>query len=200
MGAPALPKIQVDQQLFRLLKNPGQLEALVVLIERRASPSEIAEELGAKLNQVTYNVKELEKMGLVELVDTESRRGQIASIYRAVMRPVWSSEDWEKLNQEERERYAVWALQLFLRDIAFAWKSGSFQARKDSHTSRSPLRVDEEGWQRVNSILDQALADIHEVEVESADRAREGADGALVPIRVAMFCVEMPAGRSKTVT
>jgi len=195
MGGPALPKIEVDQQLFRLLKNPGQLEALVILIERRASPSEIAEELGAKLNQVTYNVKELEKMGLVELVDTEARRGQIASIYRAVMRPVWSSEEWEKLGQEERERYAVWGLQLFLRDVAFAWKSGSFQAREDSHTSRSPLRVDEVGWQRVNAILDQALQDIHEAEMESAERVTNGDAGELMPIRVGMFCIEMPTGR-----
>ncbi len=197
MGGPALPKIDVDQQLFRLLKNPGQLEALVILIERRASPSDIAEELGAKLNQVTYNVKELEKMGLVELVDTESRRGQVASIYRAAMRPVWSSEEWEKLSQDERERYSVWALQLFLRDVALAWKSGSFQAREDSHTSRSPLRVDEQGWARVNEVLDEALKEIHEVEVESAERAAQAGDGELTPIRVAMFCIEMPTARSK---
>jgi len=196
MTGPALPKIELDQQLFRLLKNPGQLEALVILIERRASPSDIADELGAKLNQVTYNVKELVKMGLVELVDTEPRRGQVASIYRAVMRPVWSSEEWEKLSQDERERYSVWALQLFLRDVAFAWKSGSFQARKDSHSSRSPLRVDDVGWQRVNDILDQALREIHEVEVESAERAANNGGGALVPIRVAMFCLEMPAGQT----
>ncbi len=195
MAGPALPKIEVDQQLFRLLKNPGQLEALVILIERRASPSDIAEELGAKLNQVTYNVKELAKMGLVELVDTEARRGQIASIYRAVMRPVWSSEEWERLSQEERERYAVWGLQLFLRDVAFAWKSGSFQARKDSHTSRSPLLVDEVGWRRVNAILDQALKDIHEAEVESADRVTGGDAGELMPIRVGMFSIEMPLDR-----
>lgn len=196
MAAPALPKIEVDQQLFRLLKNPGQLEALVILIERRASPSEIAETLGAKLNQVTYNVKELEKMGLVEMVGSESRRGQIASLYRAVMRPVWSSDEWEALGQDERERYVVWALQLFLRDVALAWKSGTFQARTDSHTSRSPLRVDEQGWYDLNRILDTALKESHEVEVESAERAGANGGGDLIPVRVAMFCMEMPGSDS----
>jgi DNA-binding MarR family transcriptional regulator len=197
VAAPALPKIEVDQQLFRLLKNPGQLEALVILIERRASPSDIAELLGAKLNQVTYNVKELEKMGLVEMVGSESRRGQIASLYRAVMRPIWSSEEWEGLSQDERERYVVWALQLFLRDVALSWKSGSFQARTDAHTSRSPLRVDEQGWRDLNRILDNALRETHEVEVESAARASENGGEDLIPARVAMFCMEMPAAKPK---
>jgi len=189
-----MPEIRVDEQLFRLLHSPAQLAALVVLIERPASKSDIARELGIRLNKADYDVGQLEKMNLIEAVDTEVRRGQATTIFRAVMRPVWSSEEWGELSQDERERYALWVQQLLLRDIAVAWHARTFQARAESHTSRSPLRVDEQGWIRLSEIQDEALKASREVEVESVERARRaGDDGRLMNVRAAMFCFEMPA-------
>jgi len=188
-----MPKIRVDEQLFRLLHNPGQLSALVALIGGPESKSDIARKLGTKLNKADYDVGELEKMGLIEAVDTEMRRGQATTIYRAVMRPVFSSEEWGELSQDERERYALWVQQLFLRDIAVAWHAKTFQARAESHTSRSPLRVDEQGWIKLNERLDDLLTLVREVEVESVERAREAGDESqLINVRVAMFSFEMP--------
>jgi hypothetical protein len=191
-----MPEVRIDEQLFRLLKNPDLLETLVILIERRASPSDIAEILKFKLNKATYCVKELEKMLFVEEVDTERRRGQTAHIYKAVMRPIWEDEEWAKLSQDERERYAAWGLQLFLHDVAIAWRARTFQARTTAHTSRSPLRVDEQGWLDLNNIQHEALKAMHEVEVESDKRLKRlseaGNDGELIIARAAMFCIEMP--------
>lgn len=188
-----MPEIRIDKQLFRLLKNPGLLEALVVLIERRASPSDIAEILRIKLSKAIYCVAQLEKMSLIEEVGTERRRGQTAHLYKAVMRPIWNSEEWAELSQDERERYAAWALQLFLRDVAIAWMARTFQARVDAHTSRSLLRVDEQGWRDLNRIQDEALKASHEVEVESDKRLRAaGKDAEFIIVRTAMFCIEMP--------
>lgn len=195
MAKTVMPEIRVDEQLFRLLHNPGQLAALVALIEGPASKSDIARTLGIRLNKADYDVGELEKMGLIEAVDTEMRRGQATTIYRAVMRPVFSSEEWGELSQDERERYALWAQQLLLRDTAIAWHAKTFQARAESHTSRSPLRVDEQGWIKLNEIQDGALAAGREVEVESVERAREAGDESkLINARTAMFCFEMPSG------
>jgi DNA-binding MarR family transcriptional regulator len=190
-----MSEIRVDEQLFRLLQNPGQLAALVALIEGPGSKSDIAKELGIKLNKADYDVGTLEKMGLVESVGTEMRRGQLTTIYRAVMRPVFSSEEWGELSQDERERYALWVHQLLLRDIAMAWQARTFQAGTESHTSRSPLRVDEQGWIKLNEIQDGALAAGREVEVESVERAREAGDESkLINVRTAMFCFKMPSG------
>jgi len=189
-----MPEIRIDEQLFRLLQNPGQYAALAVLIERPASKSDVAKELGARLNKADYDVRQLEKMGFVEAIDTERRRGMLTTIYRAVMRPVFSSEEWGKLSQDERERYVLWAQQLVLRDIAIAWRARTFQAREESHFSRSPLRVDELGWIRINKGLDDLLALSREAEVESVERAREAGDeGKLINIRVAMSSFEMPS-------
>ncbi|HEX5376442.1 MAG TPA: hypothetical protein VFW48_09830 [Solirubrobacterales bacterium] len=193
MAKTVMPEIRIDEQLFRLLRNPGQYAALAVLIERPASKSDVARELGIKLNKADYDVGELEKMGFVEAIDTERRRGMPTTIYRAVMRPVFSSEEWGKLSQDERERYVLWAQQLVLRDIAVAWRARTFQARAESHTSRSPLRVDEQGWIKLNERLDDLLTLAREVEVESAERVREAGDESkLINVRVAMFSFEMP--------
>jgi hypothetical protein len=148
-----------------------------------------------RANKADYDVRELEKMGLVEPIDTEMRRGQVTTIYRAVMRPVFSSEEWGELSQDERERYALWVQQLLLRDIAAAWHARTFQARIEGHTSRSPLRVDEQGWIKLNELLDGALAAGREVEVESVARARDAGDESkLIKVRAAMFSFEMPPG------
>jgi hypothetical protein len=188
-----MPEVRIDEQLFRLLKNPGLLETLVVLIERRASPSDIAEILKVKLSKAIYCVEQLEKMILIEEVGTERRRGQVAHLYKAIMRPIWKSEEWAELSQDERERYAAWAFQLFLRDVATAWMARTFQARVDAHTSRSLLRVDEQGWRDLNRIQDEALKTFHEVEVESDKRLSAAGDEAdLIIVRAGMFCIEVP--------
>jgi predicted transcriptional regulator len=192
-----MPEIRVDDQLHRLLRNSSMLETFVALIEKRGSPSDIAERLKIKLSKAIYCVEQLEEMNLIEEVDTERRRGQDAHIFKAVMRPIWKTEEWEQLSQDERERLVAWVLQLFLRDVARAWTARTFQARVDTHTSRSPLRVDGQGWRDIKSILDGALASIHEVEVESVDRLREAGDDAeLILARAAMFLIEMPPSES----
>jgi DNA-binding transcriptional ArsR family regulator len=189
-----MPEVRIDEQLFRLLHNPAQLAALVALIEGPASKSDIAKKLSIRLNKADYDVGELEKMGLIEAVDTEMRRGQVTTIYRAVMRPVFSSEEWGELSQDERERYALWVQQLVLRDIAVAWHARTFQARIEAHTSRSPLRVDEQGWIKLSEIQDGALTACREVEVESVKRTSEaGEKGKLINVRAAMFLFEMPS-------
>lgn len=193
MAKTVMPEVRIDEQLFRLLHNPGQLAALVALLGGPASKSDIARELGIRLNKADYDVGELEKMGLVEAIDTEIRRGQKTTIYRAVMRPVFSSEEWGELSQDERERYALWVQQLVLRDIAVAWHARTFQARAEAHTSRSPLRVDEQGWIKLSEIQDDALKAGREVEVESVERARlAGDEGKLINVRATMFLFEMP--------
>ncbi len=195
MAKTVMPEIRIDEQLFRLLHNPGQLAALVALVEGPASKSDVARELGTKLNKADYDVGELEKMGLVEPVGTEMRRGQATTIYRAVMRPILNNEEWDELSQEDRERLVLWTHQLLLRDVAVAWHAKTLQARAGSHNTRSPLRVDEQGWIKLNERLDDLLALAREVEVESVERAREAGDESkLINVRVATFSFEMPSG------
>ncbi|MFL5900192.1 MAG: hypothetical protein ACJ75S_03245 [Solirubrobacterales bacterium] len=195
MAKTVMPEVRIDEQLFRLLHNSGQLAALVALVEGPASKSDIAREFGIRLNKADYDVGELEKMGLVEPIGTEMRRGQKTTIYRAVMRPILDNEEWDELSQEDRERLVLWTYQLLLRDVTVAWRAGTLQARVESHNTRSLARIDEQGWIRLNEILDNAQEAVREVEIESVERARETDDESnLTNVRVGLFCFELPPG------
>src|SRR5881397_3051201 len=77
---------------MKALAQPIRLRALMVLNERVASPSEIAQELDESLGVVSYHIRMLEELGCIELVRTTPRRGAIEHHYRALERP-WLTDD-----------------------------------------------------------------------------------------------------------
>lgn len=56
---------------------------LLGLLREPSSASRLAEELDLPRQQVNYHVKELEKAGLIELVEERRRRGFVERLYRA---------------------------------------------------------------------------------------------------------------------
>ncbi|HEY5052254.1 MAG TPA: ArsR family transcriptional regulator [Solirubrobacterales bacterium] len=186
----------VDQQLVHLVSHPVRVKALVVLVERTASPKEISFELREKLSTVSHHIRELLKMDLIELVKEERRRGAVEHFYRAVMRPIWSDEEWSELSTEERQRFSAWTMQLILTDVAEAMSAGTFNARGDTHTSRTPLYVDEQGWKELGQIQNEALDAILQVQATSSERMVNGSDEG-IQASAAMLCIEMPAPKQR---
>jgi predicted transcriptional regulator len=59
---------------------------LLELIEASAvpvSPNELARQVGEKLNNVSYHVRQLRDARLIVLADTKARRGALQHFYRA---------------------------------------------------------------------------------------------------------------------
>ena len=125
--------------------------------ERTASPKEVSVEIREQIATVSHHIKELEKMEMVELVDTRARRGAVEHFYRATKRPHLNSEEWEKLSVEERTPLSAWVLQLIMGDSAKALSCGSFDARADRHLSRAAVVVDREGWDELKQLHDETL-------------------------------------------
>lgn len=185
---------QVDRQLAHVVSHHVRVQALTILAERIASPKEIAATLGENLNTVSHHVKVLREMGLVEIVDEQPRRGATEHFYRAITRPLLSSEEWDKLTVAERQRFSVWIVQLVLGDAAQSFNARLFDARSDRHLSRVPLVLDREGWDEVTEIQNKALKAILEAQAESAERlAKRGAQG--FNATAAMMCFEVPASK-----
>jgi Mn-dependent DtxR family transcriptional regulator len=61
--------------------------ALAMLDKGVASPRQVSEELEAPLQNVSYHVRDLAKLGLIKLVRTTQRRGAIEHRYQAVLAP-----------------------------------------------------------------------------------------------------------------
>jgi predicted transcriptional regulator len=78
--------VSIDQQLAKALSSDLRAQALTLISEGIASPKLIAAELGLDLRNVAYHVRVLKRLGCIELVETEKRRGAVEHIYRVTER------------------------------------------------------------------------------------------------------------------
>jgi DNA-binding transcriptional ArsR family regulator len=186
----------VDETLVKVVAHPLRVQALSVLTERPASPKELAAELDAPVGNVSYHVRELEAVGLIELVDEQKRRGAVEHFYRAITRPMLSADEWQKLSLEDRQRFSAWIIQLLLADATQALAAGTFDARSDRYLSRTPLLVDVEGWRELVEIHATALKATLEVQAASVERlTRADGEEEGIPTIAALTFFEMPPKR-----
>jgi len=69
--------------LLKGLNHPVRIQALAILTDRTAGPRDIAAALDKKISCVSYHIRVLEELELIELVDEKAVRGAIAHFYRA---------------------------------------------------------------------------------------------------------------------
>src|SRR3954447_770956 len=159
-----------QEVLLKALSHPIRVKALTILTERIASPKEIAREIDASLGNVSYHVRVLDELGLIEILEEESVRGAVAHFYKAVQRPMIDNPDWEKLAPTVRNAFSGYVIETLLSDAANSLAAGVFDRRDDRHLSRSPLRLDLRGWRRVSAIQAKALSQILKEEEAAAAR------------------------------
>jgi DNA-binding transcriptional ArsR family regulator len=182
----------VDPRLAKALSHPMRTRILSILNERVASPNEIAEMIDERLPNVSYHVRALLELDCIELVSTAQRRGAIEHYYRAVTRPFFSDRDWKRLPRSGRQAVTDVVLQMIWEDASDAIKKGTFENRTDRHLSRTPLVLDEEGWDEVRDLLRNALSQAEGIAGKSAKRlARSDDDG--IPTRLVMMHFEASA-------
>ena len=189
-------KTGVDQRLVRAIGHPLRLRLLTIFNERVASPSDLATELGEPIGNVSYHTRILARLGCVELVKTKQVRGAVEHYYRAVVRPVFTDEDWAELPLSIRKSLAGAVLTEIADDMGASANEGGFD-RDDVHLSRTPLTLDQQGWQELNELL-QELAD-QALEIQAQSAARLQADGARDSEAAALVLMlfEPPSGASK---
>jgi DNA-binding transcriptional ArsR family regulator len=190
-------KTGVDQRLVRAIGHPLRLRLLTIFNERVASPSDLAAELGEPIGNVSYHTRILARLGCVELVRTKQVRGAVEHYYRAVVRPVFSDDDWAELPLSIRKSLAGAVLTEIADDMGASATEGGFD-RDEVHLSRTTLTLDQQGWQELNELL-QELAD-QALEIQAQSAARLHSDGAQESegAVLAMMLFEPPTGQGKS--
>ena len=153
-----------DPRLVKALAHPLRVQILTVLEERTASPSDLAEELGAPLGNVSYHVRTLTDLGLLKLVRRRTRRGAVEHYYRARERATVSDKAWEQVPSVVRRSMVGVALEQAIESAVAAAAAGGFEAG-DTSLTRHSIALDDEGVRE----LGEALARLHE-EVTAAER------------------------------
>jgi DNA-binding transcriptional ArsR family regulator len=184
----------ITQQLAKALAHPLRVRILSSLHKGISSPNQLSQELGEPLGNVSYHVKTLLEYDCVELVKTEPRRGAVEHFYRATERAFFNANDWEKIPASARKGISGSILETVGRDATEALVAGTIDARTDSHVSRTPLTLDEQGWSDLTTLLAETLERAGEIQEESADRLSGSKDSGIAT-KLAVLHFEAPAAK-----
>lgn len=164
LGRPA------HEKLVKGLSHPVRVECLTVLTKRVASPSELSEILEHDLSNISYHIRTLDELGLIELVREESIRGAVAHFYKAVERPLISESEWEQIPPEVRKAIAAYGWDLLFKDATDAIERGTFDSRPDRHLSRTTLLLDSEGFERLSARMEELLEAVLSEQAAATER------------------------------
>ena len=201
-----------DHRVVKALAHPLRVSILQILDKRTASPSELAEELGAPLGNVSYHVRQLASFGLIKLVKRTPRRGAIEHHYRAEPRRHVTDEAWSQVPEIVKQATIGAALAQVGDSVREAAAAGGFSPT-DAHLSRTQLTLDAEGWQAVSQAVAGLLERVDEIQAETRERLDaqdhdgerradlvimlfESVEGATAPDRPAKGTRRTGAGRS----
>ena len=159
----------VDTKLMKALAHPLRQKILAALSERVASPSELAEELGEPLGNVSYHVRMLVDLGCIELVSTTPRRGALEHHYKAVVRPFFDDAAYATFPTSTKRALRSDVLRELWNDIGGAAEAATFDDEK-THIARHAMTLDEKGVADVNKLLSETADRIQEIRKASVAR------------------------------
>jgi DNA-binding transcriptional ArsR family regulator len=160
----------VEQIVAKAFAHPLRVQILIILNEKVASPNMLAQQLDQSLNLVAYHVRVLEKYDCIELVDTKQRRGATEHFYRATRRQFLTDAEWARLPESLRPGLSGAMLKSAFDDVEEALDKGTFDEIEDRHLSRTPMVVDQKGWNDATELLLGALDRLLEIQAEASER------------------------------
>jgi len=188
----------LESTLAAVLAHPVRVKVFVALAERPASATQLMHAFGlTDVGHVSYHIKKLKELGMVEEVDSRPVRGSTERFYRAMRRPFVGDEEWAELSQDRREALTRYVLQLHVTDVALAVDSGTFDQRLDRCLLRHPMRVDAEGFAELNALEAEGYERRLEIQTKSAERLaaaeRCGEEIEEIAAMATSLLFEMPA-------
>ena len=165
----------LDPRVVKAIAHPLRHRILTLLSNRVASPSEMSTELDEPLGNVAYHVRTLLDLGCIELVRTAPRRGALEHYYRAIIRPIFSEDDWAQLPIQTRNALIDQTLRSIVTDVSDAAAGGGFE-RDDVHASRTVLDLDEAGYGELAGLISELVDRAREIHAESIARRAKGKD------------------------
>jgi DNA-binding transcriptional ArsR family regulator len=186
----------ITQQLAKALAHPLRVRILSSLSKGISSPNQLSQELGEPLGNVSYHVKTLLEYDCVELVKTEPRRGAVEHFYRATERAFFNAKDWAKMPESARKGINGVILEAIGEDATAAMVANTIDSRADSHVSRTPMVVDEKGWEEITALLDETMNRAIEIQEQAAGRLT-GEKGDSISTSLAILYFENAAKGSR---
>ena len=142
-----------DRTDSKLAVSAEMAKTIEALSARDSSAAELAAATGQEMATVEEQLEELTDSGLAATAggwDDEGGRRYRMIRLRFVL-------DTESISLEDRKALSADFRRAARADEDVAVGSGTFDARGDQHFSRTPMRVDEEGWRELSETHDNAM-------------------------------------------
>jgi DNA-binding transcriptional ArsR family regulator len=181
-----------DSRLVKALAHPLRVQILRVLQDRVASPSELSEELDARLGNVSYHMRVLERLEVIELVKTKQRRGAVEHYFRARGKLRITDKAWAQVPEIVKNAMISATLEQTIRYIHTSATIGGFE-HKYAHLSRRAMALDQEGFAELADAMRELLDRAAEIESASAKRlAQSDHRTEEMPAGLVMMSFEAP--------
>ena len=161
-----------DPRLVKALAHPLRVRILSILDQRVASPSELAQEIGAPLGNVSYHVRILASLGLARLVKETPRRGSVEHHYTAVARPHITNEAWAAVPDIVKRAMVGATLQQAGAYVNAAAQEGGFD-RAEAHLSRTSIKLDAKGWEQLNAACLKFVEQVERIDAAAKERTKK---------------------------
>jgi DNA-binding transcriptional ArsR family regulator len=182
------------------LKHPERVRILEVINEAPMSPIRFLqggygtrkfESKQEGLSYLSYHFRELEKAGLIEVIESIPRRGAVEHVYRGRSRVFYTSEEFDELPLQERTMLSRTSFQGLMARTDSAISSGTFDRRSNRQLTWRAMQLDEQGWQEMTDHLDEAFAKAEAIREAAGERIRHS-DSEVIPATVAFLGYESP--------
>jgi DNA-binding transcriptional ArsR family regulator len=179
-----------DPRWIRAISHPLRVRLLALLDEQAASPVVLAGKLNQSLGTVSYHVRTLYELGLLDLVSTRQRRGATEHIYRARAHPPFTERS-AALETQAGQRTVGAALDEIHDHASRSAAAGGFD-HADAQFVRTPLKLDEQGKFELAQATRSWLQKAAGIEREAAERLAQDARAALDVGLVVLFFEALP--------
>ena len=197
-AGPAGPHFLMSPKTAKALANPWRNRILAELHLRPMSPKQFVNEIGGPdIATVARYFRQLKKWGYLEILEElrgGSRRGSVEKVYRAVRRAHFNTTAWESLSSDLRSECSGAMLDGLVLRIHEAMTADTFDAEMNRHLSWKALWVDRQAWTECVTKLDETLAWVNNLEIQSAERLEQG-EAEAIPATVGLMAFRAPDQR-----
>jgi len=177
---------------LKAMEHPLRARLLRLLVERGVqSPAELARALGAELSDVSYHVRRLEELDCAELVTTRPVRGAVEHFYRATERHLIDADEWEELDSMMAGELVCDFMQKIVDDFVDSRQAGIVGSDRHFHITRTPLILDEVGFQKGMEAFERCRLEMADIEAESSRRLA-ASGGTPVPVSSGLAYFKVP--------
>jgi DNA-binding transcriptional ArsR family regulator len=144
-----------------------------------------------KLSNISYHVRVLEDMGLIEVVSTRQVRGSTEHFYKAVTKMLLDYDDWAKLPKGTQAGISISALEETMDRAAKALTAGTLDSFNERNLINLGLRLDEERFKKASYRMHEMMEWLQDLHREAV--AEAGADTTkLIPTTASLLLYESP--------